>query len=126
TEMFWQKPSLATPFNVLGGPALVQCIGFTTGGLPLSMQTVGRPFEETTVLRIAHAYERATPWRRRRPQLDPNAAFSTALPPVPDPPPVQLGQAERDVLAVMARRAGLTLNERQFAHLCAAAPHVEA
>lgn len=126
TEMFWQKPSLATPFNVLGGPALVQCIGFTAGGLPLSMQIVGRPFEETTVLRIAHAYERATPWRRRRPQLDPNAAFSTALPPVPDPPPVQLGQAERDVLAVMARRAGLTLNERQFAHLCAAAPHVEA
>jgi aspartyl-tRNA(Asn)/glutamyl-tRNA(Gln) amidotransferase subunit A len=126
TVMFWQKPSLATPFNVLGGPALVQCIGFTAAGLPLAMQIVGRPFEEATVLRIAHAYERATPWRRRRPQLDPKAEFPAALPPGPGPPPVELGQAERDALVVAARRAGLALNERQFAHLCAAAPHVEA
>jgi aspartyl-tRNA(Asn)/glutamyl-tRNA(Gln) amidotransferase subunit A len=126
TEMFWRTPSIATPFNVLGGPALVQCIGFTAGGLPLAMQIVGRPFDEATVLRIAHAYERATPWRGRRPQLDPKAEFSTALPPVPDPPPVELGQGERDALMVAARRAGLTLNERQFAHLAAAAPHVEA
>jgi aspartyl-tRNA(Asn)/glutamyl-tRNA(Gln) amidotransferase subunit A len=30
---------------------------------------VGRCFDEATVLRIGHAYERATPWRERRPQL---------------------------------------------------------
>ncbi len=126
TVMFWQKPSLVTPFNVTGGPALVQCIGFTGDGLPLSMQIVGRPFDEATVLRIAHAYERATPWRERRPALDPNASFPTALPPVPDPPAAEIGQARRDELAAIARRAGLTLSERQFAHLCAAAPHVEA
>jgi aspartyl-tRNA(Asn)/glutamyl-tRNA(Gln) amidotransferase subunit A len=38
-------------------------------GLPLAMQIVGRPFAEGTILRIAHTYEQATPWRRLRPAL---------------------------------------------------------
>jgi aspartyl-tRNA(Asn)/glutamyl-tRNA(Gln) amidotransferase subunit A len=37
--------------------------------MPFSLQIVGRPFEETTVLRVGDAYERATPWRARRPVL---------------------------------------------------------
>ena len=81
---FWQRPSLTTPFNVTGGPALVQCVGFTEDGLPLSMQIVGRPFDDATVLQVAHAYEVATPWRARRPVLDLNAA-PLSLPPVPEP-----------------------------------------
>ena len=44
--------------------------GFTADGLPLGMQIAGRPFDEATVLRAAHAYEGATPWRNRRPKLD--------------------------------------------------------
>ncbi len=87
TIEFWKRASLTTPFNVTGGPALAQCIGFSSNGLPLSMQVVGRPFDDATVLRVAHAYEKATPWRTRRPRLDPDAEFSTALPPVPDPEP---------------------------------------
>jgi Asp-tRNA(Asn)/Glu-tRNA(Gln) amidotransferase A subunit family amidase len=63
TIRFWQHASLTTPFNVTGGPALAQCMGFTTEGLPLSLQIVGRPFDEATVLRAAYAYEKATPWR---------------------------------------------------------------
>src|SRR5215469_12633591 len=62
TIEFWRRPS-TTPFNVTGGPALAQCIGFSNNGLPLSMQIAGRPFDDATVLRVAHAYERATPWR---------------------------------------------------------------
>src|SRR3954454_8754900 len=72
---FWQNSSLTTPFNVTGGPALAQCKGFTPAGLPLSLQLVGRPFDEATVLRAAHAYEMATNWRGRRPHLDPAATF---------------------------------------------------
>ncbi|HEY1935010.1 MAG TPA: amidase [Acetobacteraceae bacterium] len=123
---FWQRPSLTTPFNVTGGPALAQCIGYTPEGLPLSMQIVGRPFDDATVLRVAHAYEAATPWRTRRPALDPNAAFSTALPPVPDPATPDIGAARRDEIAALCRRAGLTPNERHFAQLCATAPYVDA
>jgi aspartyl-tRNA(Asn)/glutamyl-tRNA(Gln) amidotransferase subunit A len=126
TISFWQKASVTTPFNVLGGPALVQCIGYTPDGLPLSMQIVGRPFDDATVLRVAHAYEAATPWRARRPVLEPNAAVSTALPPIPDPAQPEIDAARCDEIAAACRRAGLTLNERHFQQLCATAPYVEA
>ena len=126
TIEFWKRPSLTTPFNVTGGPALAQCIGFSDSGLPLSMQLVGRPFAETTVLRVAHAYEQATGWRARRPSLDPTASFSTELPPIPDPPPADIDAAARYRAATACRSAGLTLTDRQFAFVCAAAPYVEA
>jgi aspartyl-tRNA(Asn)/glutamyl-tRNA(Gln) amidotransferase subunit A len=126
TVEFWRRPSLTTPFNVTGGPALAQCIGFSGSGLPLSMQVVGRPFAETTVLRVAHAYEQATEWRGRRPRLDPDARFSAELPPVPDPEPADIDGATRDRAAAACRAAGLSLSDRQFATLCAAAPYVEA
>ena len=122
---FWQKASLTTPFNVLGGPALAQCIGFTDGGLPLSMQVYARPFADATVLRVAHAYEQATPWRARRPDLDPNAIFSAAQPPVPEPEKATIGQARRDEIAALVARAGLTLNDRHFEQLCATAPYID-
>jgi aspartyl-tRNA(Asn)/glutamyl-tRNA(Gln) amidotransferase subunit A len=126
TINFWQRPSLTTPFNVLGGPALAQCIGFTDDGLPLSMQIVGRPFDDATVLRVAHAYEGATPWRASRPLLDPNTTVANTLPPVPEPAQPEINAARCDEIAATCRRAGLTLNERHFQQLCATAPYVDA
>ena len=64
-----EKPLLSTPANVTGLPALSLCNGFSADGLPLSMQIIGRRFDEETVLRVGHAYEKATPWRDRRPAL---------------------------------------------------------
>lgn len=64
-----ERPSLTMPFNVTGTPAMSVCCGFTEAGLPLSFQIVGRRFDDATVLRAADAYERATPWRNRRPAL---------------------------------------------------------
>ena len=125
TIRFWQHASLMTPFNVTGGPALAQCIGFTTEGLPLSPQIVGRPFDEATVLRAAYAYERVTPWRKRRPVLDPVGSLSPALPPTPAPEPVG-DPATRDMVVAACHRAGLSLNEDQIAMICAAAPYVTA
>jgi len=124
TIEFWRRASLTTPFNVTGGPALAQCIGFSSNGLPLSMQIVGRPFDDARVLRVAHAYEKATPWRAKRPALDPAAGFSPALPPVPEPEPAQVDAATRDRVAVACRSAGLTLSDRQFEIACGAAPYV--
>jgi aspartyl-tRNA(Asn)/glutamyl-tRNA(Gln) amidotransferase subunit A len=63
------QPSLTTPFNVGGNPALSVCSGFSADGLPFSLQIAGRLFDEPTVLRAGHAYEQATPWRDRRPVL---------------------------------------------------------
>jgi aspartyl-tRNA(Asn)/glutamyl-tRNA(Gln) amidotransferase subunit A len=52
---------------LLGLPAVVVPSGFTREGLPVSIQIVGRRFDDATVLRIARAYERVTDWHRRRP-----------------------------------------------------------
>jgi aspartyl-tRNA(Asn)/glutamyl-tRNA(Gln) amidotransferase subunit A len=58
-----------TPFNVTGHPALAMMAGLARNGLPLSVQFVGRYFEDATVLRVAAAYERATDWHKRRPPI---------------------------------------------------------
>ena len=60
---------LTRPFNGLGLPALSLPCGFSTAGLPLALQLVGRPFDEATVLRLGHAYQRATDWHTREPDL---------------------------------------------------------
>src|SRR5437899_7860987 len=60
---------LTRPFNGLGLPALSVPCGFSEDGRPLALQVVGRPFDEATVLRLGHAYERATDWITRRPAL---------------------------------------------------------
>lgn len=62
-----------TPFNVTGSPAIAVPNGFSTDGLPIGMQVVGRHHSEQMILRIAHAYEQATPWRDLRPPLTGNA-----------------------------------------------------
>jgi aspartyl-tRNA(Asn)/glutamyl-tRNA(Gln) amidotransferase subunit A len=68
-----EKPNFTMPFNLTGLPALSVCTGYGTGGLPVSMQIVGKPFDEATVFRAGHAYELATTWRSKRPTI------STAL-----------------------------------------------
>jgi Asp-tRNA(Asn)/Glu-tRNA(Gln) amidotransferase A subunit family amidase len=57
------------PFNLTGQPAVSVPCGFTREGLPVGLQIVGRPFAEALVLRIAGAYEQATPWAARMPEL---------------------------------------------------------
>ncbi|MBI1846633.1 MAG: Asp-tRNA(Asn)/Glu-tRNA(Gln) amidotransferase subunit GatA [Candidatus Rokubacteria bacterium] len=57
------------PFNFSGHPACSVPCGLTSGGLPIGMQFVGRPFDEATVLRVADAWQRATDWHARRPPM---------------------------------------------------------
>jgi aspartyl-tRNA(Asn)/glutamyl-tRNA(Gln) amidotransferase subunit A len=66
---FLGKPPLPNPFNVTGQPALSVCCGFGKDGYPLAFQLAGRPFDDATVLAAGTAYERATPWRNKRPTL---------------------------------------------------------
>jgi aspartyl-tRNA(Asn)/glutamyl-tRNA(Gln) amidotransferase subunit A len=63
------RASFTTPFNVGGNPALSVCSGFAENGLPFSLQIAGRLFDDATVLRVGDAYEKATPWRAKRPVL---------------------------------------------------------
>lgn len=55
------------PFNMTGLPAVTVPCGFDSDGLPIGLQIAGRAFEESTVLRLAHAYENQTDWRKSPP-----------------------------------------------------------
>jgi aspartyl-tRNA(Asn)/glutamyl-tRNA(Gln) amidotransferase subunit A len=79
--------SLTRPVSLTGLPALAVPCGFTNAGLPISMQLIGRAWEESTVFRIGHAYEQAAGWYRRRPPLQsaliPRVARTDASAPTP-------------------------------------------
>jgi aspartyl-tRNA(Asn)/glutamyl-tRNA(Gln) amidotransferase subunit A len=55
--------------NLAGVPAISIPCGFTTAGLPVGLQLIGRHFDEGTLLRVAHAYENSTDWHRRKPPI---------------------------------------------------------
>jgi aspartyl-tRNA(Asn)/glutamyl-tRNA(Gln) amidotransferase subunit A len=57
------------PVNYLGLPSLAVPAGFTRDGLPVGMQLIGRPFDEATLLRIGAAFQRATDFHDRVPEL---------------------------------------------------------
>jgi aspartyl-tRNA(Asn)/glutamyl-tRNA(Gln) amidotransferase subunit A len=54
--------------NLVGIPGISMPCGFA-GNLPLGFQLLGRMFDESTVLRVADVYERATPWSGRAPSM---------------------------------------------------------
>ena len=55
--------------NYLGACALSLPAGFSAGGLPIGVQLMGAPFAEATLVAIGRAYQRATDWHLRRPDL---------------------------------------------------------
>jgi aspartyl-tRNA(Asn)/glutamyl-tRNA(Gln) amidotransferase subunit A len=65
-----------TPFNLTGTPALSIPMGFSQNGLPMGLQVVSAAFAEPIMYRVAQAYEDATDWHLRRPDL--NAALAAA------------------------------------------------
>jgi aspartyl-tRNA(Asn)/glutamyl-tRNA(Gln) amidotransferase subunit A len=67
TELVSTTSRYTQPWNLTGLPAVSVPAGFSRDGLPVSIQIVGRPFDEPTILRIARSYERATEWHTRRP-----------------------------------------------------------
>jgi aspartyl-tRNA(Asn)/glutamyl-tRNA(Gln) amidotransferase subunit A len=57
------------PFNFLGVPTISVPCGFTRNGLPVAFQVAAKPFAEPLVLRVAHAYQSATDYHERVPEL---------------------------------------------------------
>jgi aspartyl-tRNA(Asn)/glutamyl-tRNA(Gln) amidotransferase subunit A len=56
------------PINIAGVPAISIPAGFADG-LPIGMQIIGKPFGEETILKVAHAYQQATDWHKRKPEI---------------------------------------------------------
>ena len=62
-------PKLMAIFNSIGAPAISVPCGFSQSGLPLGFQIAGKPFDEPTVLKVAHCYQNNTRFHERRPPL---------------------------------------------------------
>jgi aspartyl-tRNA(Asn)/glutamyl-tRNA(Gln) amidotransferase subunit A len=56
--------------NLAGLPALSLPCGFDQEGMPIGMQVIGKHFDEGTILRVAHHYEQATQWHRKKPGME--------------------------------------------------------
>lgn len=54
------------PVNLAGTCAMSLPCGFSSAGLPIGMQLIGKPFDEETILRTAYAFEQATEWHKRK------------------------------------------------------------
>ena len=124
SSAFWRQANHFTAANVTGQPVLALPSGFGPSGLPLGMQLLGRPFGEAVILRIGHAYQRATEWHLRHPALGPHAS----APPVEEPEtlPEPHGEAVTALRAeclAAAGRAGLDLDRRMLAQLLDGAPY---
>ena len=64
-----QRIRFTGPINATGLPALSVPCGMTDAGLPIGMQLIGRPLDESRLLATAHRYEQAAGWSARHPQL---------------------------------------------------------
>jgi amidase len=64
-----RRTGFGPPWNYVGNPAASIPAGFTDEGLPLSVQLVGRPDDEATLLSLAAQLEAERPWAERRPRV---------------------------------------------------------
>ncbi len=60
---------MAIPFNVTGFPSMSVPCGFSKEATPIGMQIAGGPFQEEVIFSVAYAYEQATEWHKRKPQI---------------------------------------------------------
>lgn len=60
---------LTIPCNIAGLPGISVPCGFSSEGLPIGIQVLGKPFEEESVIHAAHAYEQHAKWYEKRPRI---------------------------------------------------------
>lgn len=60
---------MTQPFNVNGSPSVSVPAGFSDDGLPIGLQISGKPWDDALVLRVGNAYQQATDWHNRWPDL---------------------------------------------------------
>ena len=69
-EKSHEIPLFTSIFNVTGEPSLSLLCGFDSTNMPIGLMISGHAFDESTVLRVGHAYEQLTDWKNHRPQFE--------------------------------------------------------
>ncbi|HET7158659.1 MAG TPA: amidase family protein, partial [Burkholderiales bacterium] len=120
----WPAPNVFSPFALVGAPAVVCNAGFSTHGLPMSIQLAGRPYEDAALLGIAHAYEMAAGWWRDKAEIAPDIKpeLISHRPRVIDP--ATLDHKIVSLCSAAITRLGVPISDAQLAILCATAPHM--
>ena len=123
---FWRSPSITTPFDVTGGPALTLTAGFSANGLPLGVQLAAAPFRDRLVLAAGQAFQAETEWGRRRPVLEAGGGSALEAYALPAPVLPREGRVQ-DEARMLAGLAGLPQDDEFLLALIAeAAPHARA
>jgi aspartyl-tRNA(Asn)/glutamyl-tRNA(Gln) amidotransferase subunit A len=123
TENFWLKSNVCTPANTGRTPALALPCGYTSSGLPLGMQLIGRAGDDARVLQAGHAFQQATDWHLRRAPLTGGEPLPAPDLQANEPKPSTLSAAMQSHVEQMALQADLKLNQRQMMILMENAPH---
>ncbi|MDB5863409.1 MAG: amidase [Betaproteobacteria bacterium] len=121
----WPSPNRFSPFALIGAPAIVVPGGYSDDGLPLSIQLVAKPFDDGKLLGVAHAYEQATQWWRKREAAP--TSFGVPAPIAYEKPQRSIAGIDSRIVSLCERAAasaGLRLGDGHLAILCAAAPHL--
>jgi aspartyl-tRNA(Asn)/glutamyl-tRNA(Gln) amidotransferase subunit A len=95
--------SLTRPVSLTGLPALALPCGFTRAELPVSIQLIGRAWEEDLLLRLGYAYEQEVGWQQRRPPIQAGT--------IPEPTvaqPAEPGSIDAQWVMDFARLTGLS------------------
>ena len=61
--------ALTIPCNIAGIPGISVPAGFSSAGLPIGLQVLGKSFDEETILKVAHAFEQETRWFEKSPEI---------------------------------------------------------
>ncbi|WP_448061090.1 amidase [Cellulomonas hominis] len=75
----FSAPGFTGQWNLTGMPAASVPCGFSSGGLPLALQVVGRPFADGVVLKVADAYQRVTDWHLQVPPIASGAVVGAGV-----------------------------------------------
>lgn len=129
----WMGPSFAAlvcaPASLAGIPALALCCGYSTQGLPLGIQVLGKAWDDERVLQVGRAYEAHTQWRESRPAVA-APVFGSQLGGAPHDVGMinatnvmEIDEDLRQVVDAAVRSAGLNLNDNLLQVVRQAAPH---
>jgi aspartyl-tRNA(Asn)/glutamyl-tRNA(Gln) amidotransferase subunit A len=115
-----------TPYwDSTGNPVLVVPMGFTDGGLPLSLQLAAAPFAEALLVGVGDAFQQATDWHRRVPPMvadlvaGSGVPVASGLPTAPSgPPPPAAAPTDEAVATVslLLSRAGVQVEGDELVH----------
>jgi aspartyl-tRNA(Asn)/glutamyl-tRNA(Gln) amidotransferase subunit A len=109
-------------WNALGNPALTMPMGLNADGLPLAAQLVGRPFEESIVLRAADAFQARTEWHLAVPAVQSTEVLAWREGPLPQLPPLTEGATE--FVDRTLRQSGIAVPAEELVGLAASLPLV--